>query len=652
MAQEELTAELGAVLSTYVRKRDRRVDDVALVFSEASARLAAETTSPGVFLVACTPQAASTLDFMGRPYAIFEDTYDISIFADIESRLLDDQAAWARKVDEFALRHCSPLRESGLRPASAFFFDLKVIADMHLRAWIELSATIRYFACIRLHFFEEPTDKIGSGLALLPGEPHGSLIGQVAAFEGVELIRKLPSKPESAIGPGVAERISRVVRDIRQDVSVQWNLLHRFGPLARLRRFAATRRKATLVYEPCLEIEAAAVKLRASGVNSCPLPWSASHLEKSDLEIVRRFGRQIQEEPWFWRNFSIAQGEAPDSSRRRVDYWLSKLVPDALAHAQEAGRRLRKDRTRAVVVRSPVTPRDHGWLAAARTEGIATVSVQHGGFEGNCAYELYRCTDLAQTDFRLTYGTLTSEYLSTLSPSGATEGNRSAAVVTVGSPRLDMLRSDLKALGRRRSGSADPERVFLYVATSYQYQWYAARQSYLAGDYFRFLGRVMRILASADPATRLIYRPFPEMPSDPYALTAGTYSPRIRVDTTSPMHELLEESDAHIIDIPSTTLLESMLQPKPILLLADNRCVTLEKKARDLLARRTVLAESQEDFLNQLPLFLGNPFREQINVTDESFLRGYATFRNDGRSGERVAKALAAIAQVHHGRML
>jgi hypothetical protein len=189
--------------------------------------------------------------------------------------------------------------------------------------------------------------------------------------------------------------------------------------------------------------------------------------------------------------------------------------------------------------------------------------------------------------------------------------------------------------------------VVLYVPTSYQYNWYLARQSYLGVPYFQLLLQVIEILREF-PRTHFIYKPFPELPLDPIIKLISERCSSCRVITDMSVFELAQASDACIFDIPSTGLLEAFLTDKPTLVFSDSRFVALRPKARTLLRKRAILCETPADYLSQMRLFLGSGDFQDLENADREFLRMYGTYEDDGRSADR---AVAALKEIGLGRV-
>jgi len=283
---------------------------------------------------------------------------------------------------------------------------------------------------------------------------------------------------------------------------------------------------------------------------------------------------------------------------------------------------------------------------AARSLAIPTVTYQHGGFEGNCEYTTYDMTDMKYGDYRLVYGEGIAAYLQ---ERRALRNMPLAETIPVGSARLDALRATIKegqdrSRIRRKLHIADSEILISYLPTSYQYYWYMARSAYLGVAYIQLLIKVLNILHEF-PHLHFVYKPFPEYPLDPMSKIIAARCPNCRFISDIPMTFLLQASDAFIIDMPSTGLLEALLTLRPMLVFSDSRFIALRPEARVLLSKRVMLCETPDDFMRQLRLFLSQDSFEKLEHADHEFLRAYGTFKNDGNSVRYAVEALYDIIQ-------
>jgi hypothetical protein len=117
-----------------------------------------------------------------------------------------------------------------------------------------------------------------------------------------------------------------------------------------------------------------------------------------------------------------------------------------------------------------------------------------------------------------------------------------------------------------------------------------------------------------------------------------------RIVSDMPFTELLRAFDAVVFDIPSTAMLEAMQTDRPMLVMADSRCITLLPEARQSLRRRVRLAEDPDEFIEALGEFLALDYEAERNA-DREFIRSYGTHLDDGHSADRAARAVIELAR-------
>jgi hypothetical protein len=107
--------------------------------------------------------------------------------------------------------------------------------------------------------------------------------------------------------------------------------------------------------------------------------------------------------------------------------------------------------------------------------------------------------------------------------------------------------------------------------------------------------------------------------------------------------QLFNAADVVVMDIPSTALLEALVEPRRLIVHCDSRFVALRDEARALLTRRVALSETPDEFVRQLETRLGPDGQwDDIDTGDRSFLTAYGTHDDDGRAAAHAAAALAA----------
>lgn len=623
---------------------------LALCQTSAEAAAALVASPPPDGLVAATPEAACELKLRRARYISLEDFFDVQAFSEADEPMLAAQARWSDRVDEIAWEELPELRQLGLRPAGHYFLPLKVLIDSLYRAGFSLAHVLLAAEGGRLLLSDcqlrEPSDDLFFDRPL-----YAAAAPLLAPEYGVTCEQLRP-------------RLNAGSRS-RQEL---WD---RFRPLARDRLLRPARRvlgraprrtardagRPLLLCQQSYDIPLVAGALRRRGWSTLDqsdllpaLPWR-SRIPRPVRRRLEQTWERFRGEGFFGEPFRWAGADLAPLAESRLLHWWFSCVPAMWNTVLRVRSRLELRRPTAMLLAYPWTPEEQGVLQAARSCAVPTITYQHGGFEGNCEYITHDMTELRFSDYRFVYGTGSEDYFSER-VSRYVEPR--AEPRAVGSCRLDRLRTapNRREEVRRRLGIDDAGRLVLYLPTGYQRTWYLARAAYLAVPYFGLLCQVMATLTGF-PDLRFVYKPFPERQADPLLSVIERIAPNVIAESHLRVPALVQASDACIVDIPSTGLLEALVTAKPLLVFSDRRFVNLRSEAAGLLRKRARLAETPEDFLAQLKDFLRGDLRE-LAAPDQRFLAAYGTHLNDGQSAERAASAVEEIAGVSgadHGRV-
>lgn len=598
-------------------------------------------------LIALTPQAACACYLREIPYHKIEDFFDVTAFKMADEPMLALQSRWCDQMDALLMDLYEPFKRFGFRPAGLYFFFLKVMSDMVFRAVFGLAHLVLAARPREVLFFP-PQGNSPVPDTLFFGEPvYKQMVLPCARAYDIHALPMQASLDKGRylhrvnlfLGRALQCAVPRsVIARLRGSKRKNWSMmLPKYGRKGALQLAFGDTAEVGLIGR---RAEEHGIKVRSLGefVEAGSPPSSVS----PDLACVLDEGWvRLTSWPLFYEPFSWCGVDLVELVKARLCHWWTKVIPAMWQMFLQARANLQVAPQRAVCISSPFAVEEFAVLQAARSLSIPTVTYQHGGFEGNCEYTTYDRTDLRQSDYRLVYGEGIGSYLK---ERARRYSEKLAEVVPIGSARLDALRSapDQSKKVRKHLGIRNGEPCVLYLSSSYQYNWYMARQSYLGVPYFELLLRVMEILRRARHI-RFIYKPFPETPKDPIAsvMAQGFTNCQAVTDISVPL--LIQATDACIIDIPSTGLLEALLTNKQILVFSDSRYIALRREARAMLSKRAILTETVEDYLTQLHRFTCHEGFEPIKNADRSFLRAYGTLSDDGCSAERAVKAIETI---------
>lgn len=595
-------------------------------------------------IIAVTPQAASQCYQMNRPYLKLEDFYDVTAFCDADEPMLQLQGRWADQVDEFVWQALPEFQCYGLRPVGHYFFWLKVVSDMLYRAAFGLSHWLLASRPVHVIYFEPRLNPVISETLFFSNTLYAQILPILAPAYGVTL-KRIPAQPRSETIFAPKLRMSDWLKQSLPPKMVSALRFVRDGGMSPfLAACLGKTEQVDILYQRSPETDLVMAHAQKQGykVGSLSRFWLSSHRASKELrqKLDDLWPRMISQ-PYFGDPFRWCGVNLFPVAESRLRVWWFTVIP-AMWHSLSAARSsFRNHRPRVVFFSSPTKPEEYGVLQAAHSLGIPTVTYQHGGFEGNCEYTTHDMTDLRHADYRLVYGEGPGNYVR---ERRARYAEPRAQSIIVGSTRLDAFRTVQhdRAAVRRQLRIAPSEKLVLLLPTSYQYNWYVARQAYLGVPYFELLVDVVRILGEFTDI-QFVYKSFPETPPDPLVRVISAQCQNCRIVTDIPVPALIEASDANVLDIPSTGLLEALLWPRPLLVFSDARFITLRPKARVMLRKRVTLCETANEYLVQLRQFLSQGRFSEIENPNQEFLATYGTYLNDGNSAPRAVESLRKI---------
>ncbi len=590
------------------------------------------------FFVAGSPQAIYQCKMMKLPYLNIDNFYDISIFLASDETMLEYQAYVFKEIDQFLQEKIPDFKDFDFCPAGEYFFFLKVLCDMLFRAAVGISHLMLNTDIQHLYFFPAKEQKIDNTL-----------------FPGIEVYKmclplfcKTYEISHSVLEPLGCEAfvLKKEKNPVRRFLSEKKKILKNFLTTPLL-----FNRSDYVLFKQGYDVDYLIEVLRKNRqpvfsfddiLKNCRSEQGAQEI----LEKLQPLKSGVYDIFHKHRFFVWAGVDLFPVAEPYIDFWYGSIVPEMWASFTEARNFFKGRRPLAVVLFSPWNVCDFGILHAAKNLGIPRITYQHGGFEGICEYTIYDMTELRQCDYRFVYGEGVSDYFRHRTEKYK---EKMAELIPVGSARLDSLsvsafdETDL----RKILGINKEKKVVLYIPTSYQYNWYMSREAYLSCLYFEFLYGLCDIFLEFR-GIEFIYKPFPELPEDPMIKVFSPKLKNCRIVRNLSVPRLASISDAIIVDIPSTALLEVLLSDKPVLVFSDRRFISIRDEARKLLEKRAMVSQETDDFYRKLKEFLSSDF-SSIKNNDRDFLKVYGTYLDDGKSLERASNKLTEIIKKHNG---
>jgi len=118
------------------------------------------------------------------------------------------------------------------------------------------------------------------------------------------------------------------------------------------------------------------------------------------------------------------------------------------------------------------------------------------------------------------------------------------------------------------------------------------------------------------------------------------FGAQIDIESAMPLTEMLSQTEAFILDLPTTTLLEVLCTDKPVFVLT--QFIKLTDLAENLLRKRAVCAGTADELIGALEEYQKTG-TYPADVTNQEYLCAFGTYLNDGKSAERGAQAVVQV---------
>ena len=319
--------------------------------------------------------------------------------------------------------------------------------------------------------------------------------------------------------------------------------------------------------------------------------------------------------------------------------WIWQTSPEQFATVARRVAQLKRQYKVAALLRcSSSSGIDHAINQSARSLGIPVLAWQHGAVIHQERITQFRdYADSMTSDFTLVYGREVEK--------AYTDYGRqfSAKVISIGAPNLDLMDSGSQSA---QGSLPNSKKRLLYATSNYmENHWYCGfTPPYSDRLVFRdqsIIISCLRMLAESHAAEVVVkLHPSYEYQEPPWVSELrAVRNIRIVKDQES-LTDLLRQSEVAILDFPSTTLLQSLAAGLPVFVLTSHLRYPRETQA--MLSKRAFVAEDAQSLIGGLQKFLDSG-EYPANLKDTSFLEGYGTHLNDGKSGERAFELVARI---------
>lgn len=608
--------------------------------------------------IAANPSACWELKQHNIPFSSLAETQVNKSRGDIES-LQQDQVRWAQKVDE-VLQGKIPGCESGdFSPAKNYLYYLKNTWDTILNRADLLESVTKSTSLDNLIYFTNPHPVHYGDDLTMDGSVLSECIPPWADHHGIRLTPlQAPSgdlvwQPQVHTRPGIRQRITSFIpasvrteiESIHHDPGEYLSGIHPVflgsGP---------KNRKGTIIvrasYDMTPEISGL---LRGKGYRLLPFKLAVSrscrYARSPRLcdQVFAEVWKDLTNTDWFfypggWQKWSLRPVLEPLFS----SFW-SMILPRIWTGFTGSQTYLQHQRPRALCVPSIWGPEETGFVMAAHNENVPVIFYQHGACMGDIENSIWDLTDSWYGDFQLVYGEGSARYL------GSRKTASPPRPVPVGSARLDLVSqgiSDKKRSLIRESipGGADVPLVVYVPGVVFNNFFRYTHQNLRDCNNFETRSRMAEVFHD-HPELRFVYKTFISQGHNPTLEMLDATCPECSIIDSIPLTELQWAADLLIHEIPCTAMFEGLVTDKPMIVFVDSAIYTMNPHAKEILKKRSMVAETGNDFVEQVRQFLEDGDFSPIRAPDREFIREFCTHLDDGRSAQRAADEIVDIAR-------
>jgi hypothetical protein len=537
------------------------------------------------------------------------------------------------------------------RPAYGEFFYLKVLLDAISYRILELRSAIAATKADTIFYFPmDDSQPVPQRLDFMAEPIYTRLLPRVAEAEGRRL--SALNATRWPFPPPVNPRRLTAAKTVK-------NLAAIVEPaLAGLR--STGRPTTVLALDSCLNSELARSKLhrlivwRAGSSRALSLGGVPRVLDAS-ADVSMPSGDAFERcwaELWSGGHLRplLTQDGIPfgDLVETKLRYLVTEIAPSRLRLQLVSADLLRRWAIDVVLSYSYAQGPERAVAQAARGAGIPVVLYDHGAL-GYFNYPLERHLDAGTADYRLVWGDGVRAHIEQRFPGSVTS-------FAVGGAMLDPLINKPGSLRRiarkrlcRRLGFDAGRPIVVYCATALATNMqYAGHLVVPDMVYVESQIRIVRFLGRfTDTQVIVKLHPSPYYPQPPLAdLIRDEGLTNCRIISSIPFPEILDIADLFITDSPTTTLLQMLTTPTPVIVFV-NAAIELEPDAVESLKSVAFVADRTDRFEEELERRLSPGTLGRVHEPDTRFIRSYGTYLHDGRSAQRAVAALNQIVEEH-----
>jgi hypothetical protein len=542
----------------------------------------------------------------------------------------------------------------GFRPAYGEFFYLKVLLDAVSCRILELRSIIVATNADSVAYFPMPaTAPIPQRLDFMAEPIYSVLIPRVANAEGCRL-REL-NQTRMPFPPPLNPRRMTATKAIK-------NLATIVEPA--MAGMTSTGRTTTvLALDSCLNNELArsqrhrlivwrAGSSRALSLGGLPRLLDARvDVGSPSQDVLERSWEQLWNGAGLQRLFVQDGIDYGDLLEAKLRYLVTDVAPSRVRLQAASTELLRRWAVDVVLAYSYAQGPERAVAQAARNAGIPVVLYDHGAW-GYFDFPLERHLDAGMADYRLVWGDGVQAHVERRYPGSLTSFAVGGAMLDPLIGRAPSLRRKARIRLCRRHGFDASRPVVVYCATSISTNMqYAGHLAVPDMVYVENQMRIVRFLGRF-PAIQVMIKlhPSPFYPQPPLAdLIKDEGLSNCRIVSKVPFTDLLDIADLFVIDSPTTTLLQTLTTPTPVIVLM-NAAMKLEQEAVESLERVAFVTDRFDHLEDEIERRLRTGILGVHRTPDSQFMRSYGTYLHDGRSAERAVATLDHIVEENRRR--
>jgi len=314
----------------------------------------------------------------------------------------------------------------------------------------------------------------------------------------------------------------------------------------------------------------------------------------------------------------------------KITIFLEKIVPACLVAYEKFLKVIAQKNIKALLFSVNPTAISKSISLAAKNSGVKVIGWQHGDANYE-ALDPIIFNDMFLADIFLSWGPGSDENRA----KGMNRLSLHPEVKIIGSSMLDSL-----MVNRERGLLTKLPRPFLvYVPSMYYFtnSYLFSPEPYSDNNVYDSQRKIIEGFKNIKSTNAIPLHPNPFYASKNFYDYCKSVKNTVVFKNEYSLFELFFASDAIIINIPSTTVLQAVALSKPVFCLT--RHLKISQKAKELLAKRAVVSDSPEKLIEAVQVFCKSG-EYGADINNNEFLEYFGT-RSDGLAAERAVEAVA-----------